>query len=92
MTPRTGGDPQAMRELGQLFSKHSQGLDQIIRDLNGRMTRSESIWISDEANKFRAAWQQAKSSFDRMSQALDKGGQDIRTTAQQLEAWGRGGR
>lgn len=92
MAPQTGGDPQAMRELGQLFSKHSQNLDQMIRDLNGRMSHSESIWISDEANKFRAAWQQAKGSFDKMSQALDKGGQDIRTTAQQLESWGRGGR
>lgn len=92
MAPQTGGDPEAMHQLGQLFSKHSQGLNQIIRDLNGRMTHSESIWISDEANRFRAAWQQAKGSFDKMAEALDKGGQDIRKTAQELEAWGKAGR
>jgi WXG100 family type VII secretion target len=84
-----GGDPQAMQQLGGLFNKHSANLSQMIRDLNGQMTHSNDIWKSPEANRFREAWQQAKGSFDKMAEALDKGGKDIKNTAQRLEAWGK---
>lgn len=89
VTSEYGGDPQQMQQLGQMFNKHSANLAQLIRDLNGRMTHSQTIWKSPEANRFREAWQQAKTSFDKMAEALDKGGKDIKTTAARLEAWGK---
>jgi WXG100 family type VII secretion target len=85
MGDRRMGNLAAMQELANLFNKHSRNLDQLIRDLNSRTESSKDIWDTPGAERFRSAWREAKTSFDKMSHALDAGGQDIKKSAQRLD-------
>ncbi|WP_460365075.1 WXG100 family type VII secretion target [Actinocorallia lasiicapitis] len=75
-----------MEELAQLFQRHSRGLDALIKDLNGRTVGSAEIWWGPGADRFRQAWGEAKSAFDKMAVALDEGGQDVRRSQRNIEA------
>jgi WXG100 family type VII secretion target len=77
-----GGDPEGMKRLANLFQKHGQELDQIIRDLNTNTQSSHSIWQGPGANRFREAWSQAKPSFDKMVTAFQDAHKDINSRAE----------
>ena len=82
---KRGGNLGALHDRSTMFSKHSKNLDQIIRDLNGKTVNSQNDWWGPGADRFRQAWQEAKSSFDKMAQALEEGGQDVKKSAQNIE-------
>ncbi|MEO5874279.1 MAG: WXG100 family type VII secretion target [Streptosporangiaceae bacterium] len=83
---RRGGNIGQMEELSRLFQKHSKNLDALIKDLNGRTVGSSEIWWGPGADRFRAAWSEAKSAFDKMAVALEEGGQDVKRSQQNIEA------
>lgn len=83
---RRGGNIAQMEELSRLFSKHSKNLDALIKDLNGRTVSSTEIWWGPNADRFRAAWSEAKAAFDKMALALEEGGADVRRSQQNIEA------
>lgn len=83
---KRGGSIGEMEELARIFQKHSRNLDALIRDLNGRTVSSTAIWWGPGADRFRSAWQEAKSAFDRMALALEEGSQDIKRSQQNIEA------
>ena len=83
---KRGGQVGQMQELSQLFQKHSRNLDALIKDLNGRTVGSTEIWWGPGADRFRAAWAEAKSAFDKMAVALEEGGQDVKRSQQNIEA------
>ncbi|GAB2820397.1 hypothetical protein GCM10022221_17890 [Actinocorallia aurea] len=83
---RRGGNLGQMEELSRLFSKHSRNLDSLIKDLNGRTVGSSEIWWGPGADRFRGAWAEAKSAFDRMAVALEEGAGDIRRSQANIEA------
>ncbi|HEX2316029.1 MAG TPA: WXG100 family type VII secretion target [Thermomonospora sp.] len=86
MSDRRGANIAALEDLSRMFSKHSRNLDALIKDLNGRTASSTEIWWGPGADRFRAAWQEAKTAFDRMAIALEEGGQDIKRSQQNIEA------
>ena len=83
---RRGGNIGQMEELARLFSRHSKNLDALIKDLNGRTVGSTEIWWGPGADRFRAAWAEAKSAFDKMAVALEEGATDVRRSQQNIEA------
>lgn len=82
---KRGGNLGALHDLATMFSRHSKNLDQIIRDLNGKTVSSQNDWWGPGADRFRQAWQEAKSAFDKMAHALEEGGQDVKKSAQNIE-------
>jgi WXG100 family type VII secretion target len=86
MSDRRGANIAALEDLSRMFSKHSRNLDALIKDLNGRTVSSTEIWWGPGADRFRSAWQEAKTAFDRMAMALEEGSQDIRRSQQNIEA------
>lgn len=86
MSDRRGANIAAMEDLARTFSKHSRNLDALIKDLNGRTVSSQEIWWGPGAERFRSAWMEAKTAFDRMALALEEGAQDIRRSQQNIEA------
>ncbi|ROO90106.1 WXG100 family type VII secretion target [Actinocorallia herbida] len=83
---RRGGNMAQMEDLARLFSRHSKNLDALINDLNGRTVGSNEIWWGPRADRFRAAWAEAKSAFDKMAVALEEGATDVRQSVQNIEA------
>ncbi|GAA2085644.1 WXG100 family type VII secretion target [Actinomadura alba] len=83
---RRGANIAALEELSRMFSKHSRNLDALIKDLNGRTVSSTETWWGPQADRFRSAWQEAKTAFDKMAVALDQGGQDIKKSRQNIES------
>ena len=83
---RRGGNIGQMEDLARLFSKHSKNLDALIKDLNGRTVSSNEIWWGPRADRFRAAWAEAKSAFDKMAVALEEGAGDVRQSMQNIES------
>jgi WXG100 family type VII secretion target len=83
---RRGGSIAEMEQLSRLFAKHARELDAIIKDLNGSTVNSSAIWWGPGADRFRAAWQEAKGSFEQMARALDDGAQDVKRSQQNIEA------
>ncbi|GAA2718108.1 WXG100 family type VII secretion target [Actinocorallia aurantiaca] len=83
---RRGGNIAQMEELARLFSRHSKNLDALIKDLNGRTVGSAEIWWGPGADRFRAAWAEAKSAFDKMAVALEEGSADVRRSQQNIES------
>jgi WXG100 family type VII secretion target len=86
MGDKRGGSISEMENLARIFSKHAKNLDALIKDLNGNTVNSTAIWWGPGADRFRAAWQEAKGSFDKMAMALEQGGKDVRTSVQNIEA------
>jgi WXG100 family type VII secretion target len=86
MSDRRGANIAALEDLSRMFSKHSRNLDALIKDLNGRTVSSTEIWWGPGADRFRSAWQEAKTAFDRMAMALEEGSQDIKRSQQNIEA------
>ncbi|PKK12716.1 WXG100 family type VII secretion target [Thermomonospora sp. CIF 1] len=86
MSDRRGANIAALEELSRMFSKHARNLDALIKDLNGRTVSSTEIWWGPGADRFRAAWQEAKATFDRMALALEEGSRDIKRSQQNIEA------
>ncbi|MFB9835715.1 WXG100 family type VII secretion target [Actinoallomurus sp. NBC_01490] len=87
MSDVIGGSPEQMQQLARIFGKHSQGLQALIKDLNGHTVNSDAIWKGDHATKFRASWQEAKASFDKMASALQEADRFIKSKAQSLDQW-----
>ncbi|MDN3357079.1 WXG100 family type VII secretion target [Actinomadura sp. DC4] len=87
MSDVIGGSPEQMQQLARIFGKHSQGLQALIKDLNGHTVNSDAIWKGDHATKFRASWQEAKASFDKMAAALQEADRFIKSKAQSLDQW-----
>jgi WXG100 family type VII secretion target len=83
---RRGANIAALEDLSRMFTKHSRNLDALIKDLNGRTVSSSEIWWGPNADRFRSAWQEAKTAFDRMAIALEEGSQDIKRSQQNIEA------
>ncbi|HEV7934183.1 MAG TPA: WXG100 family type VII secretion target [Actinomadura sp.] len=83
---RRGANIAALEELSRMFNKNSRNLDALIKDLNGRTVASSETWWGPGADRFRSAWQEAKTAFDKMAVALDQGGQDIKKSQQNIEA------
>ncbi|WP_433333905.1 WXG100 family type VII secretion target [Spirillospora sp. CA-294931] len=83
---KRGASIGALEEMSRMFSRHSKNLDGLIKDLNGRTVSSTEVWWGPGADRFRSAWAEAKTAFDRMSLALEQGGQDIKRSQQNIEA------
>ncbi|GAA1542190.1 hypothetical protein GCM10009678_25770 [Actinomadura kijaniata] len=83
---KRGANIAALEDLSRMFSKHSRNLDALIKDLNGRTVSSSEIWWGPGAERFRAAWAEAKTAFDKMAIALEQGSQDIKRSQQNIEA------
>ncbi|RAY12178.1 WXG100 family type VII secretion target [Actinomadura craniellae] len=83
---RRGANIAALEELSRMFSKHSRNLDALIKDLNGRTVSSSEVWWGPRADRFRSAWQEAKTAFDKMAIALEEGSQDIKRSRENIEA------
>ncbi|SEG90666.1 WXG100 family type VII secretion target [Thermomonospora echinospora] len=86
MSDKRGANIAALEDLSRMFSKHSRNLDALIKDLNGRTVSSTEIWWGPSADRFRSAWQEARTAFERMAMALEEGGQDIKRSQQNIEA------
>jgi WXG100 family type VII secretion target len=80
-----GGDPREMRELGRMYSRNGQQLAEIIRDLNTNTHNSDRIWTGPAADRFRNAWNEAKSQFEKMRTALDEAGSAVNKNAENIE-------
>jgi len=83
---KRGANIGELEELSRIFSKHSRNLDALIKDLNGRTVSSSQVWWGPGADRFRSAWAEAKTAFDKMAVALEQGGQDIKKSQQNIEA------
>ncbi|WP_131738881.1 WXG100 family type VII secretion target [Actinomadura roseirufa] len=83
---KRGANIGELEELSRIFSKHSRNLDALIKDLNGRTVGSTQVWWGPGADRFRSAWAEAKTAFDKMAVALEQGGQDIKKSQQNIEA------
>ena len=75
---KRGANLGELEELSRIFSKHSKNLDALIRDLNGRTVSSSAAWWGPGADRFRSAWAEAKTAFDKMALALEQGWRPIR--------------
>jgi WXG100 family type VII secretion target len=83
---KRGASIGALEDLSRMFSKHSRNLDALIKDLNGRTVSSTEVWWGPGADRFRGAWAEAKTAFDKMAVALEQGSQDIKRSQQNIEA------
>jgi WXG100 family type VII secretion target len=81
-----GGNLEEMHQLAKMFSANATKLDGIINDLNGRTASSQDIWTGPAADRFRSAWNEAKTSFEKMRQALDEAGTAVTRSAQNIES------
>jgi WXG100 family type VII secretion target len=86
MNDRRGANIVALEDLARDFDKQSRNLDALIKDLNARTESSRAEWCGPGADRFRGAWQEAKTAFEKMALALEQGSQDIKRSQQNIEA------
>ena len=86
MNDRRGANIVALEDLARDFDKQSRNLDALIKDLNARTESSRAEWWGPSADRFRGAWQEAKTAFEKMALALEQGSQDIKRSQQNIEA------
>jgi WXG100 family type VII secretion target len=83
---KRGANIEVLEELSRNFSKHSRNLDALIKDLNTKTESSRADWWGPGAERFRSAWAEAKTAFEKMARALDEGGKDVKKSQQNIEA------
>jgi WXG100 family type VII secretion target len=81
-----GGNLEEMHQLAKNFTANASKLNGVISDLNSRTADSERIWTGPNADRFRTAWNEARSSFEKMRQALDEASTAVTKSAQNIEA------
>jgi WXG100 family type VII secretion target len=81
-----GGHPEEMQQLAKMFTANATKLNGIINDLNSRTASSQDIWTGPAADRFRSAWSEAKTSFEKMRQALDEAYTAVTKSAQNIDA------
>jgi WXG100 family type VII secretion target len=80
-----GGKTGEMREMAKLFTRNAGKLNEIIKDLNGRTVNSNDIWKGPAADRFRSEWNDARSSFQEMHQALNDAGKAVNKHASNID-------
>ncbi|BCB75427.1 hypothetical protein GCM10022251_29450 [Phytohabitans flavus] len=85
MSNLRGGNVEEMQQLARLFSANSGKLNSVISDLNSKTVDSERIWTGPAADRFRSAWGEAKTAFEKMRQALDEASSAVSKNAQNIE-------
>jgi WXG100 family type VII secretion target len=80
-----GGIVDEMRDMARLFSRNSERLGEILRDLNTRTVESDRIWKGPAADRFRSEWSEARSVFERMQRSLGAASTAVDKSAENLE-------
>ncbi|MER7791662.1 WXG100 family type VII secretion target [Streptomyces sp. NPDC097640] len=86
MSSLRGGNLEEMRLMARMFSVNAGKLNGVISDLNSRTVGSEHIWTGPAADRFRSAWSEARTSFEKMRLALDEASTAVNRSAQNIES------
>ena len=84
MPGEVGADLETMRQLCRGLDDNAQRVVDLKSALDGCV--SSTVWKGVNADRFRAAWEEFKPSFDRLYGALSEGRDDVRAQHNALAA------
>lgn len=79
-----GGDLETLRNLHKGLNDGAQQAVEFRNTLDGHV--NQAVWKGANADRFRQAWQEFKPQFDKLSQALNQGRDDVRTQHNNIAA------
>jgi uncharacterized protein YukE len=85
--PQIGGNIEQMQSLNQQFNKQAEQVDALIAAISGQL--DNTWWIGPRAEAFKGEWgQKFVPTLKQLRDALRAAGQDVKTTAERLQAAG----
>jgi uncharacterized protein YukE len=85
--PQIGANIEQLQSLNQQFNKQAAQVDALIAAINNQL--GGTWWIGPRAEKFKGQWDQDFTpTLKKLSEALRAAGQDVKTTAERLQAAG----
>ncbi|MEU6717340.1 WXG100 family type VII secretion target [Nonomuraea sp. NPDC046802] len=84
MSDRVGGDLAEMDQMASSFRQQATAVTDVKRALDQQAAKIPEAWKGPNADKFKSAWDAYKSSFDKVSQALEEAQDGIRKNRQAI--------
>jgi WXG100 family type VII secretion target len=78
MTDKVGGVLADMEKMASTFKTQAGSVIDAKKALDTEASKIPASWSGPNADKFRAAWDEYKTSFDKVSQALEEAQDGIR--------------
>ena len=79
-----GGDLETLRSLHKGLDEHAQKAQDFKTALDGHV--QQAVWKGANSDKFRAAWDEFRPTFDKLTTALNEGRDDVRTQHNNIAA------
>ncbi|MEV0581780.1 WXG100 family type VII secretion target [Nonomuraea sp. NPDC050310] len=84
--PKVGGVIADMEKMSQTFKTQAGAVLDAKKALDGEAGKIPASWSGPNAEKFKSAWEAYKSSFDKVSQALEEAQDGIRKNKEAIQA------
>lgn len=83
---KVGGVLPDMDKMAQTFKAQADAVRQAQKALDSEASKIPASWSGPNADKFQAAWNEYKGSFDKVAQALEEAQDGIRKNREAIAA------